>query len=834
MKIIFLVLSASALTGCQLAMNQQQQSTVKLNSATAQVSLGTVQPRYSIAADWNDYYIKSAPAMSCSGTETDCEHGGSQKRVTVMSRTSCDGLTMSDQLDAFDWSCDASIQPVTFVGTLKSTKSAADLVTATGWKFNLVGVFDRGVLAGSTDPTLWWSNPVRSLPSATAATQTLSSARTVYVAATTPGAPVKGYNVNSDKISIVFLPGVTLTADNTINSNSSTRKTTSADQAVLISVGSQKFISLEGSDAFVYGIKPTTWALSGGVATAFYVVALRAAHYVRLKNLNIRYGAQSCIQHLFALGTNFDRVTLADAGNYGISENTTSFGRFTNMNSFNNGRELIDMYSTSYTLFDTLFSKDHTIQGGPGGNAGIWLQNGNYDTFRNIEVRNANCTGMSVIGTNNSTFTHMLFENIGSTGSACGANAGNGLYISGGANNNFTQVKVSSAAGIGVFLNATGGHRLTDFQVINNGFGPSFTGHAGIAEFGTKTGGNMSYKNIVTSNNTGDGISILYASSSLSQVLSTHNGDNGITIGAAARSVSATTVAFNGSYGINQSFTNAGTTYQQVLAYKNGLSGLRLLNDSSGVTLSNVASLNNSTYGLEVGTASVPPALVKVVGSLLLNGNTTSNCTLPAAMTGLTNVSSVCAVSAAPPPSGSVVDPGPGVTGSIVGAVLSDTINASNTSGTQAFTSITDWTYFNYFSRTWGKAVASTGACLTGSTCQIWDWALGSSDFLLRNTTRNGIAQNDSYLIGGTCPTGTEGTQYDTTATGGLPFMKLAIEDLSASIGNRNGLCEAGEECVYTPNFGYYQGEGSLASCNHNDAGGIALARMSGYNQNGH
>ena len=27
-----------------------------------------------------------------------------------------------------------------------------------------------------------------------------------------------------------------------------------------------------------------------------------------------------------------------------------------------------------------------------------------------------------------------------------------------------------------------------------------------------------------------------------------------------------------------------------------------------------------------------------------------------------------------------------------------------------------------------------------------------------------------------------------------------------------DGLCESGEACVYSPNFGYYQGEGNLTS----------------------
>ena len=50
--------------------------------------------------------------------------------------------------------------------------------------------------------------------------------------------------------------------------------------------------------------------------------------------------------------------------------------------------------------------------------------------------------------------------------------------------------------------------------------------------------------------------------------------------------------------------------------------------------------------------------------------------------------------------------------------------------------------------------------------------------------------------------------------------------------GNHDGLCESGEHCLYAPNFGAYQGEGDLGTC---ELGGSAVTgvTMYGYASNG-
>lgn len=43
-------------------------------------------------------------------------------------------------------------------------------------------------------------------------------------------------------------------------------------------------------------------------------------------------------------------------------------------------------------------------------------------------------------------------------------------------------------------------------------------------------------------------------------------------------------------------------------------------------------------------------------------------------------------------------------------------------------------------------------------------------------------------------------------------FLIYAVEINGDGIGNDDGLCETSEDCIYTPNVGAYQGEGTISS----------------------
>jgi hypothetical protein len=110
----------------------------------------------------------------------------------------------------------------------------------------------------------------------------------------------------------------------------------------------------------------------------------------------------------------------------------------------------------------------------------------------------------------------------------------------------------------------------------------------------------------------------------------------------------------------------------------------------------------------------------------------------------------------------------------------------------------------------------TSGPCGLVSNCSIIDWRLkndNSSALLDRSATGslNTVAQ--SFQVNANCPPQVNGNEF-VTSIYNKSFLKLAFEevDLYDGIGNDDGLCEDNEKCIFSPNFGSFQGEGSLTS----------------------
>ena len=89
---------------------------------------------------------------------------------------------------------------------------------------------------------------------------------------------------------------------------------------------------------------------------------------------------------------------------------------------------------------------------------------------------------------------------------------------------------------------------------------------------------------------------------------------------------------------------------------------------------------------------------------------------------------------------------------------------------------------------------------------------LQATDTLMRNTTGNGNTQNAAFINGANCPALLHGNQVAVSnSTVPITYLVNAQEILGTG-GNNNGLCESNESCLYTPNFGAYQGEGNFWS----------------------
>jgi hypothetical protein len=166
-----------------------------------------------------------------------------------------------------------------------------------------------------------------------------------------------------------------------------------------------------------------------------------------------------------------------------------------------------------------------------------------------------------------------------------------------------------------------------------------------------------------------------------------------------------------------------------------------------------------------------------------------------------------------------------------------------------SFNHISDFFSFARNSQVWGQASTpifptlsltdTEVRCAGGDTCEIFDFATGlaGATNILRRRTTNTIAdyltlalnpqtpsstrdfphsfpQGSEVVV--TCPSPLRGTHGgfnhkwilpSVHADAGTPtILRYAVEMPFDGIGNDNTLCEAGEQCTYTPNFGFYQG----------------------------
>lgn len=174
---------------------------------------------------------------------------------------------------------------------------------------------------------------------------------------------------------------------------------------------------------------------------------------------------------------------------------------------------------------------------------------------------------------------------------------------------------------------------------------------------------------------------------------------------------------------------------------------------------------------------------------------------------------------------------------------VDDNVSGVDVSGLATLAAILDWTALENPFRLWGPdggvfpTGTNAGLCSSGA-CRIWDYRLKADPINPAwNRSGNPSALNGSFVAGSACPSELNGnkvtTYFDGTVT--KTFLTNAYEVYDDGVGNDNGLCESGEACIYTPNFGAYQGEGdylSQGTCTFQD-GTISGVKMYAYPKNG-
>jgi hypothetical protein len=203
--------------------------------------------------------------------------------------------------------------------------------------------------------------------------------------------------------------------------------------------------------------------------------------------------------------------------------------------------------------------------------------------------------------------------------------------------------------------------------------------------------------------------------------------------------------------------------------------------------------------------------------AILIGNNTTSGCNI---ISGSANTftDSTCT-------SGVTVN-AKDLSGSFFGIAVTDSLNAispliSTDSGIVPFGSISDFGHFENLFRSWGPHASSSPlssgnvyACNAGAGyCALWDWRLAAGDTNIKELTANGGSTNAVFTPGSGCPGFLSGSTITADQqTSVNTFLTHATEVIGDTIGDDDGLCESGDTCIYSPNFGAYQGDGILTA----------------------
>jgi hypothetical protein len=425
-----------------------------------------------------------------------------------------------------------------------------------------------------------------------------------------------------------------------------------------------------------------------------------------------------------------------------------------------------------------------------------------------------------------------------------------------------TNIVSPNAAGIR-FIGAQG-NRVTNFAVgktfsgiklissnanlFSHGSSMDNHGSASISHGIDLTSSNKNkFVYVSTSNNQSSNIFFDNSSTEnvLSSIVSSSSNMFGIEIDGYANTVVRSTFANNRMGGL--AILGGGENiFHSILAVRNGsLTAGLIVANSANNTFSQMMAILNGGHGVRLETASIDN---KFTGNLIAAYNfddvgTLKHC-FAVAGSGLNPSPSedcspaVNSNNAIPPLDGGIFNPSLAWTsfGAANHSSPAETTNTSNTdanthpSGTD-YTSLVDVFKFDDIFENWGLRAfggqwplsnttgvwpdthADQGACAAGTTCTLYDWALNQSSGI-RNTSWDGINQNSAEPsgIGGGCSTQQLAAPL-TTHDGDQTFDMLTAEFIGDYLGDDDGLCEDGEACIYLPNFGAYQGDGSFDAC---------------------
>jgi parallel beta-helix repeat protein len=337
----------------------------------------------------------------------------------------------------------------------------------------------------------------------------------------------------------------------------------------------------------------------------------------------------------------------------------------------------------------------------------------------------------------------------------------------------------------GVQINSSDNNRLSSFRMANN---PG-SGLGLLNSVGTLANGIVSYNNVSQGIFITDGYDNV-----MTNLTSFNNGSSGVDLISTSNNVLINVTAANNRYGVDLEGSDSNTVNRVV-----GVNGTRGLgaDDSHYNIFSNIVSTDMSGAAVRLADSSDNI----FTGSLKVGGITATNDCIVAGSYVNPGLDTDCAPTDS---SNADLESDISIDLSFVAKVTTnDTRNDSDSNGTAMYNTITDWVNFENDYRGWGEASADAfpDASHSGNAdstetypLRIWDWSLDSGD---------------TELLDALPAPGASDTLIHTWFGGGsTTFDRNSLELLDDGSGNDDGLCQAGEDCIDTPNIGSYQGIG--------------------------
>ena len=489
------------------------------------IVLGSVQALFTPAgARWNDYvdgdeWLTASNDNPCAVGSPPCIHGGERRVVDVSARSSCAGLSATDDLDAFDWVCDASTGGARMVSTgLTDGKYLSDLLdfTTPGFRENAVTVFLNGTVFGATPSNVWWSNPVVINNSG----GSLADTSTIYLVTEQPN-PAASFQIIDHNIGLVIEPGLTLTGPGT--------------GSTVIQSSTVDYLWFEGAID----------AINDSNAIAFSSVRFSALINVTVENANsgvfLASASNNTLSGVTASNNANSGVFLANASNNNLSGVTAS-------NNVNAGVFLSN--SSNNTLSDVTASMN---------SSGVLLLNAsNNNTLSDVTASNNNSGVRVETASNNNTLSDVTASN----------NANHGVVLSSSLNNTLSGVTASNNSS-GVQLdNASNNNTLSDVTASNSITGVSLR----------SASNNNTLSGMTASNNT-IGVWLASASNNTLSGVTASNNSSGVQLDNASNNTLSGVTASNNNWGVE--LDNASNNTLSGVTASNNNSGVQLDNASN-------------------------------------------------------------------------------------------------------------------------------------------------------------------------------------------------------------------------------------------------------------